>query len=273
MSSEQKTPARQASPGKAGGENSSDKLKLTVGWLYPRQMSTYGDRGNILTIYQRCSWRGIAVDVKEIDLKERVDPTSVDFYFFGGGQDQAQKLVSKDLQDYKKDDLRKASRLKSVFLGICGGYQLLGHYYRPAQGNDLPSLGILDIVTVAGNTRMIGNIIVELNEKLKIKDEKLLVGFENHSGKTYLGKKATPLGKVVVGHGNNGEDRTEGAYQGNVFGCYLHGPVLPKNPAFTDFLIEKALTPRYGKVELSPLDDELETRVHEVAIERARQTR
>jgi len=265
-----------------GGSPITDlrSLKLVVGWLYPRQMSTYGDRGNILTIYQRCRWRGIEVEVKEIDLKEKVDPTAVDFYFFGGGQDQAQKLISKDLQEYKKDNLRKAARLGVVFFGICGGYQLLGHYYRPAQENDLPGLGILDVVTVAGDTRMIGNIIVELNEKLDpptgqagIKSEKLLVGFENHSGRTYLGKKAASLGRVVVGHGNNGEDRTEGAYQGNVFGCYLHGPVLPKNPNFTDFLIEKALARRYGKVRLSPLDNNLEMRAHEITIERARQTR
>jgi len=254
-------------------ESRNNKLKLTVGWLYPRQMSTYGDRGNILTIYQRCRWRGIEIEIKEIDLKEKIDPTAADFYFFGGGQDQAQKLVSKDLQEYKKDSLRKAARLGAVFFGICGGYQLLGHYYRPAGEKDLLGIGILDLVTVAGDKRMIGNIIIEANEKLKIKSEKLLVGFENHSGRTYLGKRAASLGRVVVGHGNNGEDRTEGAYQDNVFGCYLHGPVLPKNPNFTDFLIERALAHQYGKVQLSPLDDDLEMKAHETAIERARQTR
>ena len=253
-------------------ESRSNKLKLTVGWLYPRQMSTYGDRGNILTIYQRCHWRGIEIEVKEIDLKEKIDPTAVDFYFFGGGQDQAQKLVSNDLQEYKKEDLRKAARLGVVFLGICGGYQLFGHYYRPAGEKDLLGIGILDLVTVADDKRMIGNIIIEMNEDLKVGGEKMLVGFENHSGKTYLGKKADSLGRVVVGHGNNGEDRTEGAFQGNVFGCYLHGPVLPKNPNFTDFLIAKALAHRYGKVRLSPLEDDLEMRAHEVAIERSRQT-
>jgi CobQ-like glutamine amidotransferase family enzyme len=261
MSSEQKA------------ENRNNKFKLVVGWLYPRQMSTYGDRGNILTVYQRCHWRGIEVEVKEIDLKEKIDPTAADFYFFGGGQDQAQKLVSKDLQEYKKDSLRKAARLGAVFFGICGGYQLLGNYYRLAWEKDLLGIGILDLVTVAGDKRMIGNIIIEMNEDLKVGGERMLVGFENHSGRTYLGKKAAPLGRVVVGHGNNGEDRTEGAFQGNVFGCYLHGPVLPKNPNFVDFLIEKALAHRYGKVQLSPLDDNLEMRAHEVAIERSRQTR
>ena len=249
----------------------SNNLKLVVGWLYPKQMSTYGDRGNVLTIWQRCKWRGIEVEVKEIDLKERINPAEIDFYFFGGGQDQAQKIVSADLQMYKKEELRKAARLGAVFLGICGGYQLFGYYYRPAGEKDLLGIGILDLVTIAGNKRMIGNIIIDLNEKLKIKNEELLVGFENHSGKTYLGKKATPLGRVVVGYGNNGEDRSEGAYQGNVFGCYLHGPILPKNPLFSDFLIEKALNRRYGKVQLTQLDNDLELRAHKAAIERARQ--
>jgi len=253
--------------------NSKNSFKLVLGWLYPRQMSTYGDRGNVLTIWQRCRWRGIEVEVKEIDLKEKINPAEIDFYFFGGGQDQAQKIVSSDLQRYKKDDLRKAARLGAVFFAICGGYQLLGHYYRPALGDELTGLGLLDVVTVAGNQRMIGNIVVELNEKLKLNKENLLVGFENHSGRTYIGKRAAALGKVVVGYGNNGEDRTEGAYQGNVFGCYLHGPILPKNPNFTDFLIEKALFRRFGKIQLTKLDNDLEDKAHEVAIERARESR
>ncbi|HEX7456526.1 MAG TPA: glutamine amidotransferase [Candidatus Nanoarchaeia archaeon] len=248
-------------------------LKLNIGWLYPRQMSTYGDRGNVLTIWKRAKWRGIAVTVREIDLKERIDPTRFDLYFFGGGQDQSQKIVSEDLQSSKKEDLRKAARIGSVFLGICGGYQLLGKYYRPATEKELPGLGILDVVTVASNDRMIGNIVVEVNKKLDAASEKLMVGFENHSGKTFLGKKVLPMGRVVVGYGNNGQDRTEGAFQGNVFGCYLHGPVLPKNPSFTDLLLEKALERRYGKIELSTLDDDLEKKTHEVAIERAKNNR
>jgi CobQ-like glutamine amidotransferase family enzyme len=253
--------------------NSKDNLKLVVGWLYPRQMSTYGDRGNILTIYKRCLWRNIEVEVKEIDLKERINPAAIDLYFFGGGQDQAQKLVSKDLQDYKKESLRKAARLGAVFLGICGGYQLLGHYYRPAAAEELPGLGLLDIVTVAGEKRMIGNIVIETDDKFKTEDGDVLVGFENHSGKTYLGKKSSPLGKVTVGYGNNGEDRTEGAFQANVFGCYLHGPLLPKNPAFADFLIRKALERRYGKPDLTTIDDTVENQAHEAAIERAKEAR
>ncbi|OGY23520.1 MAG: glutamine amidotransferase [Candidatus Woykebacteria bacterium RBG_13_40_15] len=232
-------------------------------------MSTYGDRGNILTLWQRCRWRGIEVTVKELDMGDKINPAYIDLYFFGGGQDQAQKIISEDLQKVKRDPLRKAARLGSVFLGICGGFQLFGHYYRPANEMDIPGIGILDIVTIAGNKRMIGNIVAETNEKLNM-DRKLIVGFENHSGKTYLGKRAAPLGNVVVGFGNNGEDRTEGAYQGNVFGCYLHGPLLPKNPQFADLLIERALERKYGHVVLEPIDDSLELETQESVVERAK---
>jgi CobQ-like glutamine amidotransferase family enzyme len=247
----------------------NDKLRLVIGWLYPKYMSTYGDRGNILTLWQRCRWRGIEVTVKEFDIGDKINPAYIDLYFFGGGQDQAQKIISEDLQKVKRELLRKAVRLGSVFLGICGGYQLFGHYYRPTNEIDVPGIGILDIVTIAGEKRMIGNIVVETNEKLKM-DRKLIVGFENHSGKTYLGKRATPLGNVVVGYGNNGEDRTEGAYQGNVFGCYLHGPLLPKNPQFADLLIKRALERKYGIADLQKIDDTLELETQENVIERAK---
>lgn len=250
--------------------NGESKPKLTIGWLYARQMSTYGDRGNILTIWKRARWRGISVSVREIDFKEKVDPTRFDLYFFGGGQDQAQKKVSDDLIKYKKEDLKKAARLGSVFFAICGGYQLLGQYYHPFAEPELPGIGLLDVVTVASNQRMIGNIVIETNSMLPKIGGNLMVGFENHSGKTYLGKKANPLGKVLVGSGNNGEDRAEGAFQGNVFGCYLHGPVLPKNPFFADFLIRKALARHYGEVGLDHIDDNLELTAHDAAIERAK---
>ncbi|MEX0621628.1 MAG: glutamine amidotransferase [Candidatus Woykebacteria bacterium] len=257
-------------------DKQKDKIqlaRLNIGWLYPRQMSTYGDRGNILTIWRRAAWRGIKTTVREIGLKEKVDPIRFDIYFFGGGQDQAQRSVSEDLQKYKRDDLRKAARLGAVFLGICGGYQLMGHYYQPFNEPQLPGLGLLDVVTVASNDRMIGNIVIELNSKLDAHLEKSIVGFENHSGKTYLGKKSIPLGNIVVGYGNNGEDRTEGAVQENCFGCYLHGPVLPKNPHFADFLIKKALKRKYRDINIDPLDDTLELSSHNSAIARARETR
>lgn len=244
-------------------------MKLIVGWLYPKQMSTYGDRGNILTLYQRCQWRNIEVEVREIDLKEKINPKEIDFYFFGGGQDLAQTEVSKDLQKYKKSALRAAAESGATFLAICGGYQLLGHYYKPHDSSEIPGIGVLDVFTVAGDKRMIGNIVIESNVFIP---EKNLVGFENHSGKTYIGKNAVQLGRVIIGHGNNGEDRTEGAIQDNVFGCYLHGPVLPKNPKFADFLIEKALSRRHREFKFRPLDDTLEQLTHESAVERSRKT-
>lgn len=251
----------------------SEKMKLNIAWLYPRQMSTYGDRGNILTLWKRASWRGIRVSVREFDFKEKVDPTRFDLYFFGGGQDQAQRKVSDDLIKYKRDDLRKAARLGAVFLGICGGYQLMGNYYRPFNEPQLDGIGLLDVVTVASNNRMIGNVIVQLNKNIGTEDSKLLVGFENHSGKTYVGKKSLPLGSVVVGNGNNGEDRSAGAFNGNVFGCYLHGPVLAKNPHFADLLLTKALSRRYRSVTLPKLDDTLETNTHNSVIDRIKKGR
>jgi CobQ-like glutamine amidotransferase family enzyme len=256
-------------------ENNLEKtnLKLTLGWLYPRQMSTYGDRGNVLTLYKRAKWRGINLTVREINLNERIDPDRFDIYFFGGGQDQSQKIVSDDLQTNKKTDLRKAARLGAVFLGICGGYQLLGQYYRPAAEKELPGIGLLDVVTIASNDRMIGNIVIEAKRDLEIGDKKLMVGFENHSGKTYLGKKTLPLGNVVFGNGNNGEDRTEGAFYDNIFGCYLHGPLLPKNPEFADLLIKKALARKNRETPLTPLDDNLERATQGIAIERTKNNR
>ncbi len=232
-------------------------------------MSTYGDRGNILTIFNRCLWRNIKVEVLEIDLKDKINHKKIDLYFFGGGQDISQIIVSKDLQKYKKKALLEASELKSVFLSICGGYQLLGHYYSTSDAVEIQGVGVLDVFTIAGDRRMIGNIMIESNVSIP---DKTLIGFENHSGKTYLGKQAVQLGRVVIGNGNNGEDRTEGAVQNNAFGCYLHGPLLPKNPKFADLLIEKALSRRHGKIKLKDLDDSLELLAHESSIERARKT-
>lgn len=244
-------------------------MKLTIGWLYPKQMSTYGDRGNILTLRERCLWRNIEVEIIEIDLKEKINPKRIDLFFFGGGQDRAQFEVSNDLQRFKNKFLKEAVDLKSVFLAICGGYQLLGNYYKTPSGEELPGVGLLDVFTIAGEERMIGNIVIESNVSIP---SKTLVGFENHSGKTFLGRNAVQLGRVVVGHGNNGEDRTEGAIQGNVYGCYMHGPLLPKNPKFTDFLITKALSRKDSSVELKNLDDTLEFAAHQSSVKRSRET-
>lgn len=244
------------------------KINLNITWLYPLEMSTYGDRGNILTLKKRCEWRGIGVQIEEIGLKEALRKDWTDLYFFGGGQDQAQIAVSDDLKTYKKAFLEEEASLGKVFLGVCGGYQLFGHYYRDHEGNELPGLGIMDVITLAGNKRLMGNLVVD-TELFEHK----LVGFENHSGKTFLGKKAKPLGKVFVGFGNNGEDRSEGAIQNNIFGCYIHGPLLPKNPQFADYLIRLALEKRYGKLELSFLNDTAEYAAHETAVQRAIKTR
>lgn len=243
------------------------KLKLNITWLYPKEMSTYGDRGNIVALKKRCEWREIDVAVEEVGLKEPLREDWTDLYFFGGGQDRAQIEVAQDLKKYKKEFLTEDAASSKVFLGICGGYQLFGSYYKDGDGNDIEGLGILDIATRAGKERLMGNLVID---SPLLKDK--IVGFENHSGKTFLGQKASPLGQVIVGNGNNGEDRTEGAVQNNVFGCYLHGPVLPKNPGFADYLIKLAIKNRHGDVELKFINDSAETLTHLSAIERSLKT-
>ncbi len=243
------------------------KLKLNITWLYPKEMSTYGDRGNVLTLKNRLEWRGIEANVDEIGLVEELRKDFSDIYFFGGGQDLSQIQVAEDLKRYKKTLLIEEAKNGKVFLGVCGGYQLFGHYYRDSEGTELEGLGILDVVTNAGKERMMGNLLVETNF-LKEK----LVGFENHSGKTTLGDKVKPFGNVVIGSGNNGDDRTEGAIENNVYGCYLHGPVLPKNPSFADFLIKLALQKKYGDLDLKFINDNEENLAHQVAVERCLKT-
>lgn len=244
-----------------------DKLKLNLTWLYPKEMNTYGDTGNILTLKKRCEWRGIEVNIDEVGLGQSLRENWTDLYFFGGGQDISQTLVAEDLKA-KRAFLQKEAESDKVFLGICGGYQLFGLYYRDPTGIDIEGLSILDVATRAGKKRMMGNLLIEadfLKEKI--------VGFENHSGETRLGQKAKPLGKVLVGFGNNGSDKSEGAIQKNVYGTYLHGPLLPKNPSFADYLIALALKKRYGEVDLKFLNDSIELEAHEKALKRARETR
>lgn len=256
-------------------------MKLNICHLYGDRMNTYGDDGNITTIIKRCQWRGIEAEITLVSVGDKLNPKKFDFYFFGGGQDQQQITVSQDLQKGNGGELKEAVDNGAVVLAICGGYQLLGHYYKPHDRSKLLGINLLDIYTIAGDRRMIGNIIIELNKELvKIQHSALsiqhstkLVGFENHSGQTFLGAKTQLLGKVEVGFGNNGQDKTEGAFLKNVFGCYLHGSLLPKNPHFADFLIAKALEKKNGKVELKPLDDEIEWQTHFSALARARQTK
>jgi CobQ-like glutamine amidotransferase family enzyme len=232
---------------------------LRIGHLYADEMNIYGDRGNILTLSRRASWRGIVADVQPIGRGVSPDLAEYDLLFWGGGQDKDQELVFADAAEHKVDRIKAAVAEGCVVLAVCGGYQLLGSYYVTAEHRRLPGLGLVDLHTVPGTRRNIGNILINV-EKLGL-DPPTLVGFENHSGKTYLGQGLDPLGTVIRGSGNNGEDGSEGVHAGNIFGTYLHGSLLPKNPHFADLLIERALA-RQGAVGLVPLDDTAELAAH-----------
>lgn len=236
-------------------------MELRIAHLYAHFLNIYGDRGNILALSQRAKWRDIEVKVDSLELGQSIDPDYYDFYFVGGGQDKQQIVIAEDLLK-KADSIKKAIKDGAVILSVCGGYQLLGHYYKPHEGPELKGISLVDAHTVAGNKRMIGNVIVKRD------DATTLVGFENHSGKTYLGAGVSPLGRVVVGNGNNGEEKIkmEGLAQGTVYGTYLHGSLLPKNPGFADQLLSQSLARRYGAVNLKVLDDRLETQAHKRAL-------
>jgi lipid II isoglutaminyl synthase (glutamine-hydrolysing) len=245
-------------------------MNLKIGYLYGDLMNIYGDTGNITSLKKRAEWRGIEVELEIKSLKSKIKKGEIDLFFFGGGQDQSQEVVAKDLQD-KAEVLNSEIERGVPLLAICGGYQLLGDYYQPFDGPKLKGIGLFPIYTKASNDRMIGNIVIESTIPQTIDHKPYLVGFENHSGKTYLKEKAKPLGKVVKGFGNNGDDKTEGCIYMNAIGCYMHGPLLPKNPQLADWLIKKALEIKYGKeIELEPLDDELENKAHNTAVSRFR---
>ncbi|MEK7861688.1 MAG: glutamine amidotransferase [Chloroflexota bacterium] len=241
-------------------------MDLRIAHLYPDLMSIYGDRGNVLALTQRARWRGIEVEVRAYTAGMSFDGDWPDLLFFGGGQDQGQDIVGADLGGANGEAVRRAVAGGAAALTVCGGYQLFGIEYLPENAPAIPGLGVLDVRTKAGKQRFVGNLVVETPEGV-------LVGFENHSGKTYLGSRAVPLGAVLVGHGNNGEDRTEGAVQGRVVGTYSHGSCLPKNPWLADKLLTWALERRHGSVGLRPLDDGEERAASEqaVAVARARQ--
>lgn len=239
---------------------------LRLAHLYPAEMSIYGDRGNVIALRQRCAWREIELTVTPVEPGDTLDWASFDLAFFGGGQDSGQALIANDLLEVQGEGLRAAIEDGLVLLAICGGYQLLGHYFLTHTGERLPGLGAMDIHTVGGKQRLIGNSVVAAElDGAPVQ----LVGFENHSGRTYHGPGVKPLGRVVVGHGDNGEDGTGGAVYKNVFGCYLHGSLLPKNPQLTDHLIGLALRRRYGPAaDARPLEAALELRAQRVMIER-----
>jgi len=231
------------------------RARLTIHHLYADMMNLYGDRGNVISIKKRAEWRGISVEVVDVGLRERVRPTGCDVYLFGGGQDREQALLAEDLSGTKGADLRAIVEDGGVVLGICGGYQLMGHYYETLEGEKLPGVGIFDMHTRPGRPgepRLIGNVLVRI--PLPDGTSREAVGFENHGGRTYLGE-TEPFGTVVSGSGNNGEDGTEGARRLNAYGTYLHGSLLPKNPWLTDALIGQAMRQRDDSFELEPLDD------------------
>ena len=239
--------------------------RFTVGWLYPDLMNIYGDRGNILTLLRRAEWRGFDARLIELRKGDSGGFDEVDVFFFGGGQDREQGLVYDDLLENKSLPLGRAVAAGAAVLAVCGGYQLLGHYYQTADGERLPGIGLLDVHTKAGRARHIGNVVVE-TEGLGL-DPITLVGFENHSGQTYLGERMAPLGRVRVGSGNNGEDGQEGVVSGAMFGTYLHGSLLPKNPHLADLITLRALA-RRGVTGLQPLDDREELMAHRFVVER-----
>jgi CobQ-like glutamine amidotransferase family enzyme len=242
--------------------------RLTLVHLYPDLMNVYGDRGNIMTLVRRAQWRGVGIHVRELTVGDDLDPWAADLIFFGGGQDQEQVPVSADFMLQKAQAVRTAVENGAALLSVCGGYQLLGRSYTTVDGRELPGAGLFDVRSIPGPKRHIGNVLVESNLDGQ---PRTLVGFENHSGRTYLGPGLTPLGRVIVGAGNNGEDGTEGAVYKGAIGCYLHGSLLPKNPWLADSLLMAALRHRTGETTyLEPLDDRLEVAAHEAVAARAR---
>ena len=235
--------------------------RLRIAHLYPKLMNIYGDRGNILTLVRRCRDRGIDVEVDELGPGDVLASNAHDLIFMGGAQDRDQRRVSEDLLKTKGPALLEAAESDTVILAVCGAYQLFGKHYVAASGDELDGLALFDCWTEhpgEANDRLIGNIVAELAGD----DAMTLVGFENHGGRTFLGPSAQPLARVSSGFGNNGKDSTEGVRYRNAFGTYIHGSLLPKNPAFADMLVALAL----GVDELAPLDDEIENAAHQAAL-------
>jgi CobQ-like glutamine amidotransferase family enzyme len=234
---------------------------LRLGHLYPALMNIYGDRGNIVCLQRRCRLRGIVLEVTPLEVGDTLAPDDFDLLFMGGAQDREQALVMQDFAA-SKGALREAIDDGVVFLGVCGGYQLSGRFYRGADGVEMRGAGVFDLYTLHPGPkakRLIGNLSAGWLDGT-------VVGFENHGGRTYLGAGTEPLAKVIRGFGNDGASGFEGARYRNAFGSYLHGPLLPKNPVFADHLIELALQRRYGEAGLEPLDDAIEQQAHAAAL-------
>jgi CobQ-like glutamine amidotransferase family enzyme len=243
-------------------------MKIRVGHLYPDYLNIYADRGNIAVLARRAAWRGHELEVDAIGIGEPVTPGAHDLYYVGGGQDREQALVARDLAG--KEGLVAAVEAGAAVLAVCGGYQLLGRSYRERSGAELPGVGLFPLHTLAGERRMIGDVLLECELTAGVR--RTLAGFENHAGRTILDPGAEPLGRVVAGFGNDGESGFEGCRLGRAIGTYLHGPLLPRNPWLADWLLAEALAHRSGgdAPELEPLEDELEAEAHAVSAGRAR---
>lgn len=237
---------------------------LRIAYLYPDLMNLYADRGNVTCLERRCAWRGITPIVQRLEWNGRLDERA-DLYVIGGGQDRQQQLASQGLTTRNADRILSDLGDGAVMLAVCGGYQLMAHRYRAADGSELPGLGVFDAETLHPGSdvpRCIGNVVCDWNGSR-------LVGFENHGGRTFLGSNAMPLARVLRGHGNNSEDSTEGAVAGNAIGTYLHGSVLPKNPHLADHIIRAALARVAPEFELAPLEDAAEWAAHRAALRAA----
>lgn len=239
---------------------------IRVAALYPDRMNIYADRGNLIFLQRRCEWRGLGFELMPCNEEKDLDPDATDLIYIGGGQDRDQIEIATDLVERKQASIRAAIESGAAVLAVCGGFQLLGHSYTLGD-RTIEGLGICDFETRREpGERLIGNIEIEVSGLESLGGPGSLAGFENHGGRTYLGPEARPLGRVLKGHGNNGEDSTEGVQHGRVIGTYLHGPLLPKNSWFADWLIATSLTrPGEALPELEPLDDQLEIAAHENA--------
>ncbi|MCO7159406.1 glutamine amidotransferase [Agathobaculum butyriciproducens] len=241
-------------------------MELNICHLYPDILNLYGDRGNIITMKRRLEDRGIKVNIDECSIGQPLNADKYDIFFIGGGQDFEQEVLLRDLSSGKAQDIRTAVEEEKTFLAICGGYQMLGEYYKTWDGVQLDFIGAIGVHTIGAKERMIGNYMFRTTPE---SGDTVVVGFENHSGKTYLSEQVAPLGMMLSGNGNNGEDKTEGARYKNVFGTYSHGSLLPKNPVLCDFILQTALNHRYDGAEpLAPLDDTFELNAHRYMQER-----
>ena len=256
------------------------KNKLTLVHLYPDNMNLYGDLGNIVALWMRCKWRNLDLEIQKVKIGDRINLRNADILFLGGGQDRGQKTIASDLLSHG-GEIREEIEKGLVALTVCGGFQLFGKYFQTSEDERIPGISVFDCHTIAAQKRLIGNVVIDIDKSaLEWHTEinfpryeapiKTLVGFENHSGKTILGKSCKPLGYVKNGYGNQGDGGYEGGVYKNAFGTYLHGSLLPKNPWFADYLITLAYYRRYRKeVSLLKLDDSIEIAAHRAAISRA----